>query len=204
MMDTEEFNEILSLSEKLCTKMSHDLSGASMSVSNSIEMLEDESFKDSATDIAKRGAFSLASKIKFFRLAFGTMGSDLKTEEFFNIINNYLLGVSQKGEFDFEQGLTLNAKETKILFNALIFVVSLLGSKFLIKLCKEDEKIIVKVQNMRVIMLQNDIEVKGNDIFFNEVNSNNSPLYLSKILAKLYGKQLKMNVNENLLNIVIE
>lgn len=84
------------LAELICTRISHDLAGNIGTVSNALEMLEDD--EDDIADVKsllENSAKTLAARIKFFRVAFGLKNAAPKnTTELNTIICNYLETVS--------------------------------------------------------------------------------------------------------------
>ena len=77
----------LILSQLICTRISHDLSGVMGAVYNGAELLqEDEDFADQAASLIQNSATDLMAKMRFFRQTFGlpkdsedTTGEYLKT-----------------------------------------------------------------------------------------------------------------------------
>ena len=59
------------LSEIITTRLSHDLIGNIGAVSNAVELLEEDDSLDEVKPILQTSAFTLTSRLKFFRLAFG-------------------------------------------------------------------------------------------------------------------------------------
>ncbi|MFV0626908.1 MAG: hypothetical protein ACK5N8_06145 [Alphaproteobacteria bacterium] len=68
------------ISELVCTRISHDLVGNIGAVSNAVELLEegDMDFLDDIKNILKSSSFILSSRMKFFRMIFGTNNANLE------------------------------------------------------------------------------------------------------------------------------
>lgn len=68
-----------SISELICTRISHDIIGNIGAVSNAVELLEegDMDFIDDIKSILKVSSSVLTARLKFFRLAFGLSNSNL-------------------------------------------------------------------------------------------------------------------------------
>ena len=85
--------------ELLITRISHDLAGSIGAVANAVELLEegDLDFIDNITSILKTSSFSLAARLKFFRLAFGIKNTNLEnTDVVVKTIDDYLASHANK------------------------------------------------------------------------------------------------------------
>ena len=73
-------NKNISLSELICTRISHDLIGNIGAVANAVELLEegDMDFLDDIRSILKTSSQVLAARLKFFRMAFGLNNANLE------------------------------------------------------------------------------------------------------------------------------
>ncbi len=94
-------NELSSveIAELICTRISHDLVGNVGVIANGVELLEegDVEFLDDIRSIFKTGSGVLASRLKFFRLAFGLNNTNLEDFDFVKeIVNNYLQTLGNK------------------------------------------------------------------------------------------------------------
>ncbi len=80
------------VAELICTRISHDLIGNIGSISNALELMEDDpSDITDVTPILKNSASTLIARLKFFRLAFGLKNAAPKNlEEMQNIAQNYI------------------------------------------------------------------------------------------------------------------
>ncbi len=80
------------VAELICTRISHDLIGNIGSISNALELMEDDpSDITDVTPILKSSASTLIARLKFFRLAFGLKNAAPKNlEEMQNIAQNYI------------------------------------------------------------------------------------------------------------------
>lgn len=88
------------ISELIHTRISHDIIGNVGAVANAVELLEegDTDFLDDITSILKASSFSLSSRLKFFRLAFGTSNSNLEQYDLVSlIVKDYLKTIGSQG-----------------------------------------------------------------------------------------------------------
>ncbi len=87
-----------SVTELICTRISHDLIGNIGAVSNAVELLEegDMDFLDDIRSILKTSSQVLAARLKFFRMAFGAVNANIEdknlvvktTEDYLKTIGN--------------------------------------------------------------------------------------------------------------------
>lgn len=87
-----------SVTELICTRISHDLIGNIGAVSNAVELLEegDMDFLDDIRSILKTSSLVLSARLKFFRMAFGLVNANLEdkslvvktTEDYLKTIGN--------------------------------------------------------------------------------------------------------------------
>lgn len=80
------------LAELICTRISHDLAGSIGTVSNALEMWEDDADDtDDVKSLLTNSAETLAARLKFFRIAFGLKNAAPKNiEELKVVIDKYL------------------------------------------------------------------------------------------------------------------
>ncbi len=81
------------ITELVCTRISHDLIGNIGAVSNAVELFEDgdDDFLDDIKSILKTSSFVLSSRLKFFRMAFGLDNSNTSNlESVAKVCENYL------------------------------------------------------------------------------------------------------------------
>ena len=69
--------------ELICTRLSHDIVGNIGAVANAVELLEegDMDFIDDIKSILGVSSKNLASRLKFFRMAFGLNNANLENKE---------------------------------------------------------------------------------------------------------------------------
>ena len=199
----------LLLSEKIATKICHDLSGTAMTVSNSLDMLKDNDnnndFHKIAIDIAARGASGFSSKIKFFRIAFGSLGqNEIDTMSLNIMIKNYLQSISDKHELFLADGMTLTAKEAKIIFNIVIFAMTITQPGFKMSLKRDNGQVVMEIKNQKDFIIPPEVTITDSNVRFTDLTPGNSPLFLGGILAGEYGKNMKININGNSLLLLLE
>ncbi len=74
---------LTSISELICTRISHDIIGNIGAVANAVELLEegDVDFLDDIKAILKTSSEVLSARLKFFRMAFGLNNSNLENAD---------------------------------------------------------------------------------------------------------------------------
>jgi len=199
----------LLLSEKIATKMCHDLSGTAMSVFNSLEMLKtgdsDDSFNKIAIDIATRGASGFSAKIKFFRIAFGSLGqNEIDGVSLNTLMKNYLQSSFDKYELSLTENLTLTAKEAKIIFSVIIFAMTVAMPGFKLSLSRSGNQIILEIKNPKDFIIPPELTITDSDVRFATLTPGNSPLFLGGMLAGEYGKNMKINIKGNSLLLLLQ
>lgn len=74
---------VTSVSELICTRISHDIIGNIGAVANAVELLEegDVDFLDDIKTILKASSEVLSARLRFFRMAFGLNNSNLENAD---------------------------------------------------------------------------------------------------------------------------
>ena len=111
------------VTELVCTRLSHDIVGNIGAVSNAVELLEegDMDFMDDIKSILKISAKTLASRLKFFRMAFGLNNANLEDEAVVKqTAQDYLSTIGNK---DFPVQLTFNVSTPDLRKSALLMVM---------------------------------------------------------------------------------
>ncbi len=199
----------LLLSEKIATKICHDLSGTAMTVSNSLDMLKGDDnnndFHKIAIDIAARGASGFSAKIKFLRIAFGSLGqNEIGATTLNTMIKNYLQSISDKHELFLADDMSLTAQEAKIIFNIVIFAMTIAQPEFKMSLKRDNNKIVMEIKNQKDFIMPPEITITDSNVRFTDLTPGNSPLFLGGILAGEYGKNMKININGSSLLLLLE
>ena len=83
------------ISELVCTRISHDLVGSIGTISNALEMWEDDPEDAlSLKPLLENSAQTLSSRMKFFRIAFGLKNAAPKEmQDIISVIDHYLLTI---------------------------------------------------------------------------------------------------------------
>ncbi len=84
------------LQEFICTKINHDIIGHVGAVCNAVELLEEDDmeFIEEIKSVLKISSFVLASRLKYYRIAFGL--SNAQADNIDNIIKSYVQSVASK------------------------------------------------------------------------------------------------------------
>ncbi len=113
-------NQIIQL---VCTRLSHDIIGNIGAVANAVELLEegDLDFLDDIKSILKNSSQTLASRMKFFRMAFGLNNSNLDNLDLVrNTALDYIKTITNK---DFPILLTFDVNSANNRKIALIMIM---------------------------------------------------------------------------------
>lgn len=113
-----------SVTELICTRISHDLIGNIGAVSNAVELLEegDMDFLDDIRSILKTSSQVLAARLKFFRMVFGAANANIEdrslvvktTEDYLKTIGN------QNFPITFEAGVFSADCARKFMLSAMV------------------------------------------------------------------------------------
>lgn len=116
------------LSEIITTRLSHDLIGNIGAVSNAVELLEEDDSLDEVKPILQTSAFTLTSRLKFFRLAFGlSNASPQNISDVEETARNYLQTIGNRSTpiiLDFQA-------RTPALYKLILLSVMALGDVFI-------------------------------------------------------------------------
>ena len=111
------------VTELVCTRLSHDIVGNIGAVSNAVELLEegDMDFMDDIKSILKTSAQTLASRLKFFRMAFGLNNANLEDETVVKqTARDYLSTIGNK---DFPVHLIFDVSTPHLRKSALLMIM---------------------------------------------------------------------------------
>jgi len=120
----------LNISELLCTRISHDLIGNIGAFANAVELMEDEDddFLNEIKSTLKTSSWVLASRLKFFRMAFGLANSNLENlETVKKTTADYLKTLN------INHPLTLDFKIGNTAFNRIIMLAVMCAADTIIK-----------------------------------------------------------------------
>ncbi len=109
--------------ELICTRLSHDIVGNIGAVANAVELLEDGDmdFIDDIKSILSVSSKNLASRMKFFRMAFGLSNANLENNEtVIKTAQDYLHTIGNK---DFPITLVYDVKSVKNVKNSLLMIM---------------------------------------------------------------------------------
>lgn len=117
---------ITDISELICTRISHDIIGNIGAVSNAVELLEegDIDFLDDIKSILKLSAGVLASRLKFFRMAFGLNNANLEKFDMVESVTRDYLKTIGNPNFPIELNLRVETPEVSKLAMLCVMVVA--------------------------------------------------------------------------------
>lgn len=196
----------LGVSELICTRMSHDLIGNVGAVANAVELLEegDMDFIDDIQSILKNSSTVLSSRMKFFRMAFGSSNSNLDQLPLVHkTIEDYLHTIgNQTHQIDLEFSL-IDSR-----FSKMAMIVSMiLGDTFIrggkVSIRQEDDMLIASSENNQIM--------KDKIFIIKEVIAGNIVENLAQYAPILYLKEILENspyeittTDDEALNIIIK
>lgn len=184
------------ISELICTRMSHDIIGNIGAVSNAVELLEegDMEFLDDIKSILKVSSTVLASRLKFFRMVFGSSNGNLdKLDMVKNVTQDYLLTLGNKN-YPIDLAIQLQHSElSKIAMLSVMVIADTLIRGGTIEIMENNQQLHVYSQssirsNDKIIEIKKIIEGS-----FDDVSAQYAPLfYLQELLKE---RNLKLGIS---------
>lgn len=147
-----------SLSEIVCTRISHDLIGNIGALSGALELIKDNNniLDEDTLQIISTATETLKARQKFFRIAFGTDNSCIELPELQTICTDYLATVGSHNNSITLQTQGITSKLAKLLCLSVMTAAEVYIKGGLINIC-------VNQQNMK-IELQSDYKLAANKI----------------------------------------
>ncbi len=183
------------LHELSCTKINHDIIGNVGAVCYAVELLEEDDldFLEDIKKILKTSSFVLASRLKFFRIAFGS--DNVVVDNLTEIIQNYVDTIALKNYPIKVNIINYNKEVVKPLLLIAMIVSALMikGGSF-------------SVNGNIIEVVSEKFNEEGLAKFFDfncleEIPVNASCLYLKEVLSRM-SKSLVFSKKEN--NLIIE
>lgn len=138
----------MNVSELITTRISHDIIGNIGAVANAVELLEegDMDFLDDIRSILKVSSMVLASRLKFFRMAFGLNNANLEDAALVEkTIRDYLKTIgNQNFPIEFELG-RYTASYARIVMLAVMILADVIIKGGKITVLEADNKLYVNV-----------------------------------------------------------
>lgn len=180
--------------ELICTRLSHDIVGNIGAVSNAVELLEegDMEFIDDIKSILGVSSKNLASRLKFFRMAFGLKNANLESKEaVVKTAQDYLLSIGNK---DFPITLIYDVKHLENVKNSLLMIM-IMGDVLIrggvINVAEEDNVLVAKIDAN--VKLSNDKLEKISSVLANNGQTSDAGLAPVAALCEYNpNKQIKM------------
>jgi histidine phosphotransferase ChpT len=118
----------LRLSEMMCTKLCHDLTGPAGAISNGVEFLAEDGFdmQGQAIELISQSAAQCISRLQFYRVAYGKVNGQGESDlmQIRKLVQDYFAGskitVNWPYEFTDPGNVTLDWNQTRLLLNMLI------------------------------------------------------------------------------------
>ncbi|MFI3242361.1 MAG: hypothetical protein R3Y43_07330 [Alphaproteobacteria bacterium] len=184
------------LQELVCTKINHDIIGTVGAVFNAVELLEDEDdgeILDDIKNILKTSSFVLVSRLKFFRVVFGSDNVSIDNIE--EIVQNYVDTVTLKN-YPIKVSVSDFDKSN---LKALLLIAMMMPS--------------IMIKGGSVDITGNSVKISSLDIkedFFNNCNNlsnlqeipSNSPYFYLKEVLDCCGKMLKFSELDNNIRLI--
>lgn len=134
------------VSELICTRLSHDIIGNIGAVANAVELLEegDMEFLDDIKTILKTSSGVLSSRMKFFRLAFGLDNANLENlQNIENVLKAYLATIgSQNHPLQLDFALQ-NSRYSRAVMLAVMIIADTMIRGGRIEITEKDGKVLV-------------------------------------------------------------
>lgn len=192
------------VTELVCTRLSHDIIGNIGAVANAVELLEegDLDFIDDIKSILKTSSTTLASRLKFFRMAFGLSNVNLEDNNLVKTITqDYLYTIGNK---DFPINLQFNVESPFNKKNALLMIMAI--SDILIRggnieaYC-DDNNLIVQIDASLKISTDKLNKIKD-ALYTSSCNLDASLAPIACLLSK--KNKLSLSVDDNHIKLVME
>lgn len=192
-----------SLSELICTRISHDIVGNIGAVSNAVELLEDGDmdFIDDIKSILSVSSKTLASRMKFFRMAFGLNNPNLENKDVvFQVAQDYLYTLGNKDfpiSLDFDVANIINHRNALLLIMILSDILIRGGN---IHINDIDNKLVAKID--KNLKISNDKLDKFISVL--KDNYNNADAVSAHIVALCeYNKNCKIEFGQDASSIML-
>ncbi|WP_022727373.1 histidine phosphotransferase family protein [Fodinicurvata sediminis] len=189
------------LAELLSSRLCHDLVGPISAVGNGAELLQEMSPMDAeAVDLIASSAGQAASKLAFFRLAYGAAGERISTvEDFRPVIDDWLKEERLSLQWPETEGHHLAGYNGKVLMNVLGLARECMprGGALDLSVLPEDSGVVLEVQgNGAAVELREDIS-QGLDeaIMVDELTPRNVHAYFTRQLIYREGGRLELDAN---------
>lgn len=134
------------VSELICTRLSHDIIGNIGAVANAVELLEegDMEFLDDIKTILKTSSGVLSSRMKFFRLAFGLDNANLDNlQNIENVLKAYLATIGSQ-KHPLQLGFALqNSRYSRAVMLAVMIIADTMIRGGRIEITEKDGKVLV-------------------------------------------------------------
>ncbi len=114
----------LRLSELLCARLCHDLSGPLGSLMGVAELLPDDPYDAEVAAAAAQAANALANRLRLMRAAWAGDGAPMATEQMLELTAG--IGISRRVELDFsgvDRSAVFAADEARVLLNLLLLAM---------------------------------------------------------------------------------
>lgn len=198
----------LKLSELLCTRLCHDLTGPIGAVANGVEFLSEEGSKmqEQAIDLISSSASQAVSRLQFYRKAYGRINDtgEANIDGLRKVASDFFAG--SKITLDWpdthtdSSGVSVSYKMSRLLFNLIIISSATLlrGGTLAIRLSSHDTvKAVHVTARGRSIKWDTEIEAAlSQDITIESLTPKIIQAYMTRLLAEELDANLSWQIGE--------
>ncbi|WP_066555652.1 histidine phosphotransferase family protein [Croceicoccus bisphenolivorans] len=181
------------LANLMCSRLCHDLLSPVGGMTNGIELLADETdpaMREQCIELLAQGARRTATKLRFFRLAFGAAGgfdAELPVKEVRELVDS-LAGEAREVKVQWTLNVeTLPKAAVKVLLNFALLAIEALPRGGTVTLAVEDSgsthEIAVRAEGMRIAFDPHVGEAMDGNVAMDDLNAHTAPAELVRLVS---------------------